>query len=52
MAKTHENISENTQRSPEQLQKEVNSLKELLRDAYIDIQKLKESLHKYENPSD
>ncbi|MBS1511045.1 MAG: hypothetical protein JST86_09400 [Bacteroidetes bacterium] len=52
MAKAQENTSENTRKSPEQLQKEVNSLKELLQEAYLEIQKLKESLQKYENPDD
>lgn len=52
MAKAQENTSENTRKSPEQLQKEVNSLKELLQEAYLEIQKLKESLQKCENPDD
>lgn len=52
MAKTQENTGENAQKSPEQLQKAVNSLKELLQEAYLEIQKLKESLDKYENPGD
>lgn len=52
MAKAHENTSENAQKSPEQLQKEVISLKELLQKAYQEIQKLKDCLHKYENPGD
>ncbi|WP_133162755.1 hypothetical protein [Flavipsychrobacter stenotrophus] len=52
MAKTQENTSENAQKSREQLQKDVNSLKELLREAYLEIQKLKEGLHNYENPGD
>jgi len=52
MAKAHENTSENAQKSQEQLQKEVNSLKELLRDAYVEIHNLKERLRKYENPGD
>lgn len=52
MAKAPENTGENDQKSREQLQKEVNSLKELLQEAYLEIQKLKERLHKYENPGD
>ena len=32
MAKAQENTSENAQKSPEQTQKEINSLKELLRE--------------------
>ncbi len=52
MAKAQENTSENAQKSQEQLQKEVNSLKELLREAYVAIEILKERLHKYENPGD
>ena len=47
MAKTQENTGENAQKSPEQLQKEVNSLKELLQEAYLEIQQLQESLDKY-----
>jgi hypothetical protein len=52
MAKMHENTSNYPQKSPEQLQKEVNSLKELLREAYVEVKTLKERLHKYENPDD
>ena len=52
MAKAQENTGENAQKSSEQLQKEVNSLKELLQEAYWEIQKLKERLHKHENPGD
>ncbi len=52
MAKTQENTGENAQKSPERLQKEVISLKELLQESYLEIQKLKERLHKYENPGD
>jgi hypothetical protein len=52
MNKRQENTSENAQKSPEQVQKEVNSLKELLQEAYLEIQKLTERLQKYENPGD
>ncbi len=52
MAKAQENTSDNAQKSPEQLQKEVISLKELLQEAYLEIQKLKERLDNYENPGD
>ena len=52
MAKAYENTGENAQKPPEQLQKEVNSLKELLQEAYLEIQKLKERLDKYENQGD
>lgn len=52
MAQAQENTGKNAQKSPEQLQKEVNSLKELLQEAYLEIQKLKERLDKYENPGD
>jgi hypothetical protein len=52
MAKSQEHTGESAQKSPEQLQKEVISLKELLQEAYLDIQKLKERLNKYENPGD
>lgn len=52
MAKAYENTGENAQKPPEHLQKEVNSLKELLQEAYLEIQKLKERLDKYENPGD
>jgi hypothetical protein len=52
MAKAQENTSENAQKPAEQLQNEVISLKELLQEAYLEIQRLKERLHKYENPGD
>ena len=52
MAKEQENKGENAHKSPEQLQKEVIFLKELLQEAHLKIQKLKERLDKYENPGD
>lgn len=52
MTEALENTAENTQKSTEQLQKEVNSLKELLQEAYVEMQKLNERLRKYENPGD
>lgn len=48
MAKAHENTGENAHKSPEKLQKEVISLKGLLQESYLEIQRLKERLHKYE----
>jgi hypothetical protein len=52
MAKTKENTGINEQKSPEKLQKENDNLKELLKEALLEIQNLKKRLAQHENPDD
>lgn len=52
MEETEENTSGNASKTAEQLQKEVNALKELLVNALIEIKQLKDRLNIYENLDD
>ena len=52
MSKTEENSLSNVVKSPDLLQKENDSLRELLKEALIKIENLKNRLEKHENPKD
>lgn len=52
MSKTEENSLSNTAKSTDLLQKENDSLRELLKEALIEIENLKNRLEKHENPKD
>lgn len=52
MAKTQENTDNIAQNSTEKLQKENERLRELLKEALLEIQNLNERLNKYEKPND
>jgi sugar-specific transcriptional regulator TrmB len=52
MAKTQESTDNNAQNSTEKLRNENEQLRELLKEALIQIQNLNEHLNKYEKPND
>jgi hypothetical protein len=52
MSKTEENSLPNVAKSTDLLQKENDSLRELLKEALIEIENLKNRLEKHENPKD
>lgn len=52
MSKTDDNSLSNVAKSTDLLQKENDSLRELLKDALIEIENLKNRLEKHENPKD
>jgi hypothetical protein len=52
MAKTPENTKENSSKSIENLTKENETLRILLKEALLEAQNLKERLNKYEKPQD
>ncbi len=52
MSKTEENSLSNAAKSKDLLQKENDSLRELLKEALIEIENLKNRLEKHENPKD
>jgi sugar-specific transcriptional regulator TrmB len=52
MSKTEENSLSNVAKSTDLLQKENDSLRELLKEAIIEIENLKNRLEKHENPKD
>lgn len=52
MTKTDDNSLVNVVKSPDMLQKENDTLRELLKEAIIEIEKLKNRLQNYENPKD
>jgi len=52
MAETQENTEKNTQNRAEKLEKEHFHLKELYKEALLEIQTLKDRLNKYEKPND
>jgi hypothetical protein len=52
MAKTQENTDNNAPNPTEKLRKENSQLRELLKEALVEIRNLKESVSKYEKPDD
>jgi hypothetical protein len=52
MSKTEENSISNVEKPSDLLQKENDSLRELLKEALIEIENLKNRLQKHENPKD
>ena len=52
MSKTEENSHSNVAKSTDLIQKENDSLRELLKEALIEIENLKNRLEKHENPKD
>jgi hypothetical protein len=52
MAKTEENTDNNSSNPSEKLRKENDQLRELLKEALVEIRNLKEHVSKYEKPDD
>jgi hypothetical protein len=52
MAKTQENTDNNSPNPTEKLRKENDQLREMLKEALVEIRNLKESVSKYEKPDD